>query len=111
MLDFKKTIIILVLMFFVLSGSAFANKCYESDMNPAVFKTWTLINVTPINPLFVRVIVENPDENAEIGRADLLVNIEDEHITAFRYMKGDKLHIFKFNEKTECYERVYDSGY
>jgi len=96
-------------MFFVLSGSAFANKCYESDMNPAVFKTWTLISVTPINPLFVRVIVENPDENAEIKRADLLVSIEDEHITAFRYMKGGKLYTFKFNEETECYERV-DSG-
>lgn len=111
MLNFKKTIIILVLMFFTLSGLVFANKCYESDMNPAVFKTWKLISVTSINPLFVRVIVGNPDKNAEVERADLLINVEDEHMESFRYMKDNKLHTFKFNFETECYERVYSSGY
>ena len=78
------------------------------DIDPIeVAKTWEKIIDIPLNNFIIEVYFRNPDKEAAIQFATLIV--QPNGVMAYSYMVDGKINVFEFNPETKAYEPTWDT--
>ena len=73
----------------------------------AVGETWEHIITIPLNQMMAEMYFRNPDEDAAIKLATLVVSPGG--VGGYSYMLNGKIDVCVFNDKTNAYESIWDT--
>jgi len=115
----KKLVLVLMALIFSLSifnCSSIQTKpteqvkeyTYDGEIDPVEFYTWDIVMSWNCEKGHMHILLSNPDKDSDILAAETM-NIPDGNekmsIVAYRYLKGNVMYFFSFNEETYNYDQ------
>jgi hypothetical protein len=100
-----------VMAFVVLSILAINAWGYEYDgpIDPAEFQGWPAVASRPMvvqDKLLIEIIIENPDKEAAVKAARVLIHSETNGIVAYAYAIGGEMRFFAWDNENQIYKQV-----
>jgi len=97
---------IVVAFVLLLAGSVFGYT-YEGELDPGEFRDWPIINQKMVSSLTIKVLIQNPDPQAEVQKVEIYVFTSTNKIMAYRYFKDNEVYLYKLDIDIDRYKRKH----
>jgi len=105
----KRVTITIIILLAVLFAAVYLARAwtYEGELDPDVFDTWQAVKTVPTNnPGTVWIVMQNPDPEAAVQRAALLMDVRG-NLLGYRYFKQGQPFEYGFDHEEKTYKRKH----